>query len=135
MLKMSAGLSVGRQDGPAISELAYPSGTHIDHGLNGHDHSICKFLSPSAFTVVRHLRRFVQFTTQPVANEFPDHSVSVILTILLNGISHISDPVAQAELANPDIQGFFRDTQQFFGFRRNLTNFKGIGMVPVESIF
>ena len=63
VFEVSTGLPIGSKDCPAIPQLLYTPGSHVDHWLNGNDHSVLELLAPSAFAVIGHFRGFMKFSS------------------------------------------------------------------------
>src|SRR5690554_2131105 len=110
-------------------------GSHIYHRFQGDGQALYKFFATPSSAIIRHFGIFVHFSAKSVTYQFAHDSISVILTEFLNGKTNVSHPVASFKLPNSDIERLFGYFKQLFYLGRNFSNFKGIGMIAVKSVF
>src|SRR5690554_1929435 len=103
MFKVSTWSSIGGYNCPAVFELLYAMCSHINHGFYSNGHAINKFLSASAFSIVRHFGVFVKFFSQAVSNKLSYHTIAMTFTIILNGKTNVSNTITFFKFADAQI--------------------------------
>src|SRR5207244_12655607 len=109
---MSRISAVQRNRSPLVVENPYFLAVLSNHGLDGTHHALLQPRPMSEFSIVRHLRFFVQLAPDTVTYKFPYHGTALNLHTLLDRGGNVFEPVAEAgpsrseehtsELQSPD---------------------------------
>ena len=82
--------------------------SQIDHWFNSYHHSFFQFCTSSSFTIIRHLRIFMQMPAKAMTYQFSYHTIAMFsFCIILYGKSNITYPVTMHCFFNSFVQGFF----------------------------
>src|SRR6218665_1549074 len=105
MFKVHGRFTIAGSYSPAISFCINIACAKIDHWFNCKYHPFFQFGAISLLAIVWYLGILMQASAQSVTDQFPDHSVSVLLLCMfLDGKSDISHSVARRSLLNTFIQ-------------------------------
>ena len=99
MLKVSRRFSIRGHHGPFVFKYACLGCPHVDHGFNGQGHASFETRTFAFFTVVRHLRLFVELPANTMTNELTHNCVPILDDMLLNTVAKIAK--------HPTIAGVF----------------------------
>src|SRR6056300_1473887 len=135
MFKVSRRLPISGKNCLPVFELLDSMGSHVDHRFYRQNHSIQKLFTSPPFSVVGNFWGFMHSAAKTVSYQFTNHAITFLFTVVLYGISQISNPIVEPKGFYSFIQGFFGYSEEFFGLWSNFTNRKSIGMIAIKSIF
>ena len=100
---MGGRLSVTRSYSPSVRHHVNRLVTQSNHRLDCDTHSRLKQHSAPSFPIIRYRRILMHLTTYPMACQLPHHFISERLTMLLDGITNVTDMFARYRSLNSKI--------------------------------
>src|SRR5690554_297186 len=134
MFKMSRNTFIHSSDGPLIifhQNLAFPQ---IDHRLYTNHHSFSQLASGAPSSIIRNFRSLMQGASQTVSHHFTNYLVSTRFTVLLNGITDVSNSITLHSHFNAFIKSSFSGFKKSSNFGLHHSHLKSVGAVTKKSI-
>ncbi len=91
-------------------------GSHIDHWLDGEHHTRNEQHTRSSMTIVKNLRLLMELTAYTMTTEVTDHTITILLAMLLDGMTDITHKTSKAwppPYRSPDIPWLHEPTAPF----------------------
>ncbi len=135
MFKMGARFAVRRDDCPMIflgHDFKCP---HVDHGFDAKNHTRLQPRSCSGPAEIRHLRLFVKFPADPVADQFSDHCKSMFFNMSLDRGRNVMNSITHSRLLDSLIKRLPSYLQKAFFIVTDLSDRKCDRGIAVITVF
>jgi len=134
MFIMCRGLSISCSDCPSILLLYHHSCSQINHGFNTNGHPFYQFHSRAFFPIIGDFRFFMKVFSNSVSNQIPNNRITILLNMILNSPSNITNSFSGYCLLNPFVKWFFCYPEQIQNCLINLTNSKRKSRIPIITV-
>ena len=125
---------VGRDDGPAIRQLANVPPASIDHGFDRENHACLQQSTRSLAPIMKHLGVFMEISANTMATKLPDDAIPGIFSKSLDGVPNVPQTVARAHLPNAEPHGLIGYRAQTLRLFPDFTNLKHAAGITMETI-
>jgi hypothetical protein len=135
VLELRRELPVDRARGPFVLRVdLHLEPAEVHHRLDREGHAGLHALAGATFSVVFHLRIFVEFAADAVTDEVPDDAASLGLGVLLDGRADVAEPGPLAHLGDAELQRLAGHLGDVAGFGARRADVERGRRVAVEAL-
>lgn len=120
MLEVSRIATIGGDNCPVVGEYTSLFSSHIDHWLNGYDHSrLEKLIGLALLNIVKHLWVFVHTATNAVSTVLAHYREACRFNIVLYRPTDMVQSIARTSCRDTPIERLLRHLEQALHLRRD----------------